>query len=246
VQHALDAWAWWAAGIWGCWVLARGERSRAILGLWLVWVALFAVETYTSGIAYMLNHMGPGSFLAGVWLAAALPSIWPSPRSGGRPLDWLRAALLAAVVVLFFSGLNAIRVPVPSLSADGDRYAGAIEREFEGEPPGAVLLDHGSWLYLRTGTVQYDRSAVAGEAGFTQTADFSGMLERLRSRAYSRVLVRNLDSDEFMYDHGVWEKSSGMRDSLLAHYQVVRKIPGVAGTNNVWLRPISVLEPRAR
>jgi hypothetical protein len=200
IQHAFDGWAFWAAGLWGGWMLLRGSRAVALLGPWLVWVLLFAVETYTSGIAWMLNHMGPGSFLAVVWFAAALPTVWPSPRaeSGGRAWTWLRAGLVTAMSLFVLSGFGSIRVPVPSLPFDADRYAAAIEREFEGMPVESVLLDHGSWFYLRNGVVQRDRSAPAGEAGWTQTASFAGLFDRIRSHHYRRILVRDLYGEEFM------------------------------------------------
>lgn len=245
IEHAFDGWAYWAAGCWGLWILARGERARAVFGVWLVWALLFAVETYTSGIAYMLNHMGPGSLLGAVWLAAALPSVWPSARDDRGPWGWIRAAAFAATAVLFVSGLRGVKVPVPSLPADADRYAAAIEHEFEGLRPASVLLDHGSWPYLAGRIVQHDRSAPAGEAGFTQTADFTGLMERLRTHAYARILMRDVDGPEFMYDYATWPVSSGVRDSLLTWYQVVRTIPGVrGGPDTPWLRAISVLEPR--
>jgi len=245
IEHALEGWAYWAAGLLACLVLVRGERARSLLGLWLVWVALFGVETYTSGIAWMLNHMGPGSFLAVVWLAASLPAIWPVPRTEARGWSWFRAALVAAIAILSLSGLRAIHLPIPALSADAERYASEIEREFEGAAPAEVLLDHGSWLYLPGNVVQKDRSAPAGEAGFTQTADFGGLLSRIREQSYARILMRELDGPEFMYDYASWPVSSGVRDSLLAHYRVVRTILGVDGAEeNPWLRPISVLEPR--
>jgi hypothetical protein len=244
VQHALDAWAYWAAGLWSCWMLVRGDNSRVLLGLWLVWAALLAMETYTSGIAWMLNHMGPGSFIAIIWLSATLPSVWPSPREAPNAASWFRAGLATLLAILFMSGLRAIRVPVPSLSRDADRYASAIEKEFEGLPPDRVLLDHGSWIYLRHNVVQRDRSAPTGEAGYTQTADFSGLRQRLRTQAYAKIMVRELHEPEFMYDYWLWPVPSGLRDSLLAQYSVVRTIDGVAGSPSVWLRPISVLEPR--
>lgn len=244
IEHGLEAWAYWAAGLMACLVLVRGERARLFLGLWMVWLVLFALETYTSGIAWMLNHMGPGSFLSVVWLAAALPAIWPVPRTDAKGWSWFRAALVAAIAVLSLSGLHAVPLPVPGLSADAERYATEIEREFRGVSPSEVLLDHGSWVYLPGNVVQRDRSAAAGEAGWTQTADFSGLIGRIRSKSYARILLRELDGPEFMYDYALWPVSSGVRDSLLAHYQVVRVIPGVAGSDNVWLRSISVLEPR--
>jgi hypothetical protein len=245
IQHALDGWMYWAVGLWGGMVLLRGERASVLLGLWLVWGALFALETYTSGIAWMLNHMGPGSFLAVVWLAAALPSVWPTARAAEGPtwLAWLRTGAFTALAIFALSGLSAIRVPITSLPRDADRYVSEIEREFEGKRPETVLLDNGSWVYVPAGVVQKDRSSPAGEAGWTGTADFGPFFERIRTHYYDRILLRELHGDEFMYDYSLWEKPSGVRDSLLHYYRETRVIPGVAGLESVWLRSISILEP---
>ena len=245
VQHALDGWMFWAVGLWAGVMLVRGERVRLLLGLWLVWGALFAVETYTSGIAWMLNHMGPGSFLAVVWLAAALPSVWPTARAVEGPtwLAWPRAGAFTVLAIFALNGLSAVRVPTTSLPLDADRYVSEIEREFEGLRPQAVLLDNGSWLYISAGVVQKDRSSPAAEAGWTGTADFTQFFERIRTHYYDRILVRELHDSEFMYDYGSWEKRSGARDSLLRYYREVRVIPEVAGYERVSLRSINVLEP---
>lgn len=245
VQHALDGWLYWAVGLAGGIVMLRGERVRLLLGLWLVWGALFALETYTSGIAWMLNHMGPGSFLAVVWLAAALPSVWPAPRAAEGPqwLGWMRTGVFTAVAIFALNGLSAIRVPVSSLHRDADRYASEIEREFEGLHPGKVLLDNGSWLYMGAGVVQRDRSSPAGEAGWTGTADFAPFFDRIRTRYYDRILMHDFEGGEFMYDYASWENPSGARDSLLKYYRVARVIPAVTGDDRIGLRTITVFEP---
>jgi hypothetical protein len=248
IRHALDGWAFWAVGIAGGLLVIRGPRAFALLGVWLVWFLLFAVETYTSGIAWMKNHMGPGCFLAVLWGAAALPILWPAitgQQHAAAGWRWLRSGLATIAILFAFRGLNMVRIPLPRLSADTERYATALEREFQGLPLASVLLDHGSWLYLPAGIVQMDRGAPAGEAGWTQTADFTGLFSRLRSHHYQRILVRGLHSDEFMYDYSLWEKSSGVRDSLLHYYRESRVIPAVEGSQNPWLQPVSVLEPRS-
>ena len=246
IEHALQGWTFWAVGLAGGMVLVRGPRAPVLLTTWLVWAFLFAVETYTSGIAWMLNHMGPGSFLAVLWGAAALPSLWhlTRPDTEGAAWQWLRAGLVTALCLFSLSGLRSVRIPMPGLSFDADRYVSAIEREFEGLPPAAVLLDHGSWLYMAGGVVQLDRGAPAGEAGWTQTANFDDLFGRLRSHHYQRILVRDLHSPNFMYDYGLWERPSGVRDSLLYYYREVRQIPAVQGANGPWLQLVSVLEPR--
>jgi hypothetical protein len=129
------------------------------------------------------------------------------------------------------------------LPRDADRYVSEIEREFEGMSPATVLLDNGSWQYIRAGVVQKDRSSPAAEAGWTGTADFTRFFDRIRTHYYDRILVRELHGEEFMYDYGSWEKRSGARDSLLRYYREVRVIPEVAGYDRVSLRSINVLEP---
>jgi hypothetical protein len=190
--------------------------------------------------------MGPGAFLGVVWLAAALPGVWPyGPfEAGDRVWQWFRAGLATLVALFTLHGLGAVRIPRPSLPFDADRYVAEIEREFEGLPAESVLLDHGSWLYVPRGIVQKDRSAPVGESGWTQTADFGGLFERLRSHHYRRILVRDFHSPDFFYDYGLWEKPSGVRDSILHYYAEVRVIPAVTELDNPFLQPISVLEPR--
>ncbi len=247
VQHVLDAWAFFAAGLVGGAVTLSGRGPGRLFGVWMVWLALLAIEAYTSGIAWMLNHMGPGSLLAGIWLCAAAARLWPR-GSSRAPAAWFEAGVAAAVLVLALQGLGAVRIPVPSLSAAHERYAAAIEREFEGEDASRVLLDAGTWVYLRPRVVMRDRSAPVGELGNNQVGDFTGMLGRLQARHYRRILVRDLDTPELAYDHVLWARSSGIRAALLANYRVVRTIPGITerdGWSSPWTHPLSVLEPRA-
>jgi hypothetical protein len=248
VQHSLDTWVYWVAGLAGGLLLLRPTTPLRLLGVWLVWLLLLAAEAYTSGIAWMLNHLGPGSMIAMVWLCAALPELWPKEAgSDSRSvLSWLRAAGATIVAVFILAGLRTVRVPQPGLPADADRYAAAIESEFAGLPADRVLLDHGSWLYLRTGTVMRDRSSVVGELGVTEQGDFSGIFGRIRGHFYRRILLRDYATPDFSYEHFSWRVPSGIRDSLQTYYQVVRRIPRVAGTRNdpIGLREISVLEPR--
>jgi hypothetical protein len=248
VQHILDSWVYWAAGLGGGLLLLRPSNATSLVGIWVVWVLLFAAEAYTSGIAWMLNHLGPGSMIASIWLCASLPEIWPAETRDARrlPVAWLRAAVLTLIAVLGLAGLRVVRVPLPGLPADADRYASAIEAEFAGLPRDRVLLDQGSWPYLAAGISMRDRSAVVGELGATETGDFSGILGRIRGRYYQRILLRDLDTPDFAYDHSSWRVGSGIRDSLHTYYRVVRTIPPVRGGGNVPIgfREISVLEPR--
>lgn len=248
VQHALDAWVYFAVGLVGGLVLI-GEEWRRLAGLWVVAMLLLAQEAYTSGIAWMLNHMGPGSLLAGIWFAAALVAVWP--RDTKRPvgiLPWARAGAAALLTMFCFSGLALVRIPVASLPGDIERYVSAIEGEFRGMDASRVLLDAGSWVYLPDRVVMKDRGAAVGDLGYSGLGDFSGMHERIRTRYYKRILVRALNTPDFGYDHYSWpKKSGGTRALLLANYREVRRIRAVEGEEDgtPYLREISVLEPLA-
>ncbi|MEP7000342.1 MAG: hypothetical protein ABI969_07670, partial [bacterium] len=128
--HALTAWTYFAVGIAGGMVLIA-RQGRRVAGLWVVAMLLLAQEAYTSGIGWMLNHMGPGSVLAGVWFAAALIAVWP--RGGPQTstaIGWTRSALATLLVLFLFSGLGLVRIPVRALPKDVDRYVADIEHEF--------------------------------------------------------------------------------------------------------------------
>ena len=185
-QHALDAWAYFAAGLLGGVAMLRGRNSNVLLGAWLIWLGVLAVETYTSGIAWMLNHMGPGCLIAGVWFFAGLASVWEAATglSTSLPAEaWIRAGALTATVALMFSGMGLIRIPLRPISDDAYRYVRDIEKEFQGQPAARVLLDMGSWVYLKDRVIMGDRAPSIGERGYSQTGDFSGILSRIGSQA---------------------------------------------------------------
>ena len=210
---------------------------------------LLAIEAYTSGIAWMVNHLGPGSFLAALWFLAALHNRWlgAAPDPGLPPLTaWIRTGAATAVLVLAFRGLGLIPEPATTLPPDAVRYARAIEAEFRGAPADRVLLDYGTWPYLASRVVTRDHAGPFGEAGYTQTADFSGLMGRIETGYYARVLIRDFDGPDLAYDHASWPVSSGIREALARHYREVRRIPAVAG-NRIppWFKAVSVLEPVA-
>jgi hypothetical protein len=247
VQHLLDSWIYFAVLLLGGLALLRADRLDRWTGVWVVALGLITVETYTSGVAWMLNHIGPGSLLAGCWLLVGLERIAMAsrPAVGSATARWFQSGAVAALIGLTFAGLGVVRVPAPTLSPDTERYAAEIEREFVGMPAAEVLLDVGQWVYLPDRVIMRDRGATSGEAGYTGTADFSGMLARIGGKHYRRILLRDYDSPEFMYDHGDWAKSSGIRSALNANYQVVRRIEAVQGPrDSPWFKTISVLEPR--
>jgi hypothetical protein len=251
VQHLLDTWAYWLAGFAAAAVLMRSRSVRPLVGLWAVWLALFLVELHTASVAWMRNHLGPGSLLAEVWLLVALASRWPSrpPVARTGPWPWLRLGPAVAALALLPAGLGMVRIPARSLPDDVARYVHDIEREFSGLAPDSVLLDAGSWLYLRHGVVMKDRVIAVGDLGRGGTGDFSGILGRLRERRYAKILVRDPYAPDFHYDHAGWPRSSGIREALRTSYREVRRIPGVRGLphqfTTYFFRDISVLVPRS-
>jgi hypothetical protein len=251
VQHLLEAWEYFAVGIAAALVLLRGAAAARLLGVWLVWLALLAAETYTSGVAWMLNHMGPGSLIAGVWLLAGATRLWADALDGAAaasPVErWLRPAGAMAIGALLLSGLGVVRLPRLPIPTDAMRYVRDIEAEFAGVPAGDILLDAGSWLYARDGVVMKDRAPTIGERGWSATGDFSQTLRRIETQRYRKVLVRNLHVDDFWYDHATWRRPSGIRQALLTHYREVRTIPKVEGQGErerYLFAPITVLVPR--
>jgi hypothetical protein len=251
VQHVLAAWAFFAAGLLAALALLRGPALRSLIGPWVIWLLLMSAEAYTSGIAWMLNHMGPGSLIAGTWLLAALAKVWSDAiavpvTSASRVELWLRPALAAAAAVLALSGLHTVRIPTVPIPDDAERYVQQIEREFASADARGVLLDVGSWVYAKDDIVMKDRAPSIGERGFSETGDFSGILRRIQQRRYAKILVRSFHSDDFWYDHAMWAKPSGIRRALGEHYREVGTIPAVRGDSRYLFREISILIPLTR
>jgi hypothetical protein len=148
---------------------------------------------------------------------------------------------------LLFSGLGMVRTPVKPFSQDAYRYVREIERAFEGQSPQDVLLDVGTWVYLMDGVIMKDRAPSIGERGYSETGDFSGIIGRLQKKHYSKILVRNLDSPDFWYDHHLWCQSSGIKQALLENYHEAGRIMGVSRQEHVQhsylFSDISILVP---
>lgn len=182
VQHAFDAWIFFAIGIAGALILLprHGGSDRRLLGVWLCWLLFLSAEAWTSGVAWMHNHMGPGSLLAGVWLLLGVRVLWDryvGDDASPAPLArWMHGGIAAVLGLMVTAGLHVVRPPVDPLGPDARRYAAEIAREFDGLPAERVLLDAGSWLYLPSGTVQKDRVVTFGDRGVAA-------LRRHRARA---------------------------------------------------------------
>jgi hypothetical protein len=252
LQHAVSAWAFFGGGVLAALVLVRGPRRHVLLGAWTAWLLLLATETYTSGIAWMLNHLGPGTLIAGSWIAAALTALASEQgtRLEERSVEgWLRGAGAAALGVLALGGLDAVRMPTRPFGPDAARYVGAIERELAADPA-TTLLDVGSWVYVRHGIVMKDRAPSIGERGFSLTGDFSGIRQRIAERRYSKILVRGYEADDSWYDEPYWPQRSGVRAAMQANYVQIGVIPAMQLEENgagmrYLFREISVLVPRS-
>lgn len=254
-EHVRDAWAYYAAGLIGGAVLIRGRDGRELLGPWLVWLALIATETYTSAIAFMHNHAGPGSLIGGVWFLAALPRLVRigRPADGPRPYSsWLRAGSAFLLLYFLFAQMYVVRRPEPPMPTDALRQVAAVEAEFTGVSARDVMVDTGVWMHAREGTFVADLAPSIGERGTSGTGDFSGILERIARHRYARIIVRHLHEPDFWYDSKSFERPSGIRAALLEHYREVRTIPATPPGD--WFRPgdrvpyqfgeVSVMEPR--
>jgi hypothetical protein len=254
-QHILDSWMFFAAGLLGGMVVLRDRKADALLGAWLVSLGLITVETYTSGIAWMLNHIGPGSLLAGIWLMAGIASVWQGvaePRQTVRLEGWIRMGTMTAIVALMFGGMGVVRIPLLPISNDAYRYIHDIEKEFQEQPTGLVLLDVGTWVYVRDRVIMGDRAACIGELGYAASGDFAGFLSRLSAKHYSKILVRNLHDPHFWYDNSLWPRPRGLRDALLDNYRETGHIRAADGPKDVknWTADpylfgeITILEPK--
>jgi hypothetical protein len=252
-QHLLDAWMYYGAGLFAGLVLLQGTTARRLLGPWLVWLLFLLTVTYTSGIEWMLNHMGPGCLLAGIWFVTAITRLWlTDPGLGANrpsPIGWARTAIGVAVVCLAYAGLGLVSMPVNPLPADAYRYVDEIEREFAGIPASKILLDMGAWIPARDLVVVKDQAPGIGSRGSSrEKGDFSGILSRLEKRSYEKILVRNLDAAAFWYDDRTWWRhSTGIRQALRENYREVGRIKAVEGEKRFMLfsfEPVAFLATR--
>jgi hypothetical protein len=252
-QHVLDSWTYFAVGLLGGVAVFRARKLDALVGAWLIWLGSLLVEAYTSGIEWMLNHMGPGCLMAGVWFLAGLASFWKAEAGPPGPASaeaWVRAVAVALSMTLVFAGLGAVRIPLNPISDDAYRYVRDIEKEFQGRSPNDILLDVGTWIYVRNRVIMGDRGV--GMLAMANVYDFDGLRSRLEARRYSKILVRNLHRQDFWYENAIWPKPSGLRDVLLDNYHESGRIPAAVGPKEVksWAEDpylfgeITILEPK--
>lgn len=249
VLHLQWAGAYAAMGLAALLRLVVPSGSRAVAALWALWAVLFAITTYTSGLGFTANHMGPAALLAACWAAVLVMDLWP--MTAGDLTRLALSRLLAAGIVLFaILGVGVVRVPRSDVPRDLERYVAAIEEEFQDMDTSRVLLDNGSWIYLRRGILMKDRALpVSLHVGINQPRINRDALRetiaRIQARSYGRILARSIDTDRSPYDFG--NRGSGVKTAILANYRIVRRIPGV--TADPWwpsslLNEIVVLEPR--
>lgn len=246
------------AGLIGGLVVFAKPEWRLLRGPWLMWLALYGVLLYTGGVSRPANHLGAASLIAVIWflvvvqhVAAGWFSDWGEDR--GWPL-WVPMVGASAMVVMVTGTWGVLFPPVKFPPQDAYRYVAAISREFDGLPPDRVLLEVGSWNYLAQGVVMKDRSTSIGDRGRIGIADMSGMLGRIGSHSYQKILLRNYHERGFWYDHFSWPKSSGVRAALQKHYRQVRTIPTVEvdsttakwayGSSMALFNEVTVLVPR--
>jgi hypothetical protein len=253
-QHAMDARTYFAILLLGGAAILRGRNMNALLGAWLLCLFVFLVQTYTSRLGWMLNHMGPGSLLAVVWFVAGLASVWDSALALPKPAleNWIRAAAMTAAVALTFSGLGFVRIPLRPIPDDAYRYVRDIEAQFQGLPARQVLLDLGTWRYIKEKAIVGDRATSIGDRGYSGAGDYTGILTRIRSKHYSKIPVHGYRSFDFVYDYFLYPKPTGIRQALLDNYEETGKIRAVDGNpylkdwaeDPFYFGEISILEPK--
>ena len=64
-----------------------------------------------------------------------------------------------------------------------------------------------------------DRASPIGERGSTDAGDLSGVIARFESQAYSLLLLRNYEEENFWYDNPSWPRTSGIRDGSASNEQ---------------------------
>jgi hypothetical protein len=246
--HLFQVWPYPVIGLIAGLLLIWEYKKSKYFGLWVIWLLLFLIETSTSGIAWTLNHIGPGSLIASVWFGVSVFVLWPrlmrKPDHTGVMMEWLRIGILISCFTLFTYGLGIFRIPVDSLEKDASRYVQQIEQEFVGLPAESVLLDAGSWVYLPDLVIMQDRASSIGDRGYSGIGDFSGFLQRIQQKKYDKILLRKYLAPDNWYDNVIWPRTSGIDKALQENYQVLRVIPAVKNQDNYLFSEISVLIPK--
>jgi hypothetical protein len=230
-------------GLFGGLVLLRGERFSRLLALWVGWLMMILGGLYTSGLSYSPSHLGPASMVGGCFALVALAILWPSSDEADAPpaRQWLQVVAGFLAVLCVFAGMgftHSVRLP---LDPDLKRYVSEIEREFHGLPADRVLLDMGEWIYLRENVLAKDRMAILN----THRTPHYGLIDRIRSHAYDRILVHVLSDGEYSYELGL---ERNIQKEMLTYYRPVRRIAGIKNMDrwrfyDMAMSEIVVLEP---
>ncbi|MCI0591219.1 MAG: hypothetical protein L0Y67_06415 [Gammaproteobacteria bacterium] len=135
-------------------------------------------------------------------------------------------------VILLFGALGFVWEPLHPVPPDFFRYVANIEKEFQGLAPEKVLMDYGTWVYLRENILIKDRGvAVAVHVGKNQVqinhAMLAATIKRIKEKTYDKILARELDTGNSAYDFQ--DRGSGVKAAILENYHEVRRIPGVQG-----------------
>jgi hypothetical protein len=238
--HLLEAGVPIAFFVFGGWgdTLFRGRTGA--LAVWLCSVVVLLLGVWTSGVAWVHNHLGPGVMMAGCWFFIGFLRAWPNtdaPAHRSPFLPSIQFGLLSFSLIALFAGLGHLRNPRRGIPADLYRYIAETEAEFVGMDPEKVMLDNGNWIYLKTGTVMRDRaSPLAIHVGANQSMMNLKMLEatkdRIRSGVYDKILAHDLDTPRTAYDFG--DRGTGIPELMFEHYRESHRIAGVKGITTWW------------
>lgn len=247
VLHLFTAGFYIAMGLAATWVfLLRRPASRPFFPIWAVWTAMLFIELYTSGVAWPPTHLGPGIMSATSLFLVALVRLWPTwTPSTSSSLYYVRESVIGLAMISILGTMGHVRAPLNPVPAGVMQQITAIENEFQGMDPARVLMDDGSWIYLRENIVMRDRSTpVAIRVGKNQSEISHDLLaathERLNNREYDKIIARHLGGDEWTTWWDFQDRGSGIKDVILENYREVRRIPAVEGIKNrFWMRGLT-------
>jgi hypothetical protein len=247
IMHLFDAGVYVGLGLAATWVfLLTLPVARAFLPIWICWLTMFCIELYTSGVAWPPTHLGPGILSATCFFLVALVRIWPQHTDATQlPRHYMREAVIGLAMISMLGAAGHVRPPIDPVPEGVRLQIAAVEDEFRGVDPARVLMDDGSWIYLRENIVMRDRSTpVALRAGKNQPDIdhdlLSATLERIRNRQYDKIIARHLGGDAWSTWYDYQDRGTGVKDAILGNYRVVRRIPAVSGIQNrFWMEGLT-------